>query len=166
MLKLRSVDLAVTTILLAIGIAQLVGGYTMDRLEVRRIHPASIPGLLPMILGVAMVIIAGLQLWGLLRRKDGNDSTHVSGFIDRSELLKLLGLIAICAAYALFLVGRIHFWAASSLFVASFIMVFEISPGMARKALATTIIRAVVIAVLFGGALSYLFEDLFLVRLP
>ena len=51
MLKLRSVDLTVTVILLAIGIAQFVGGLTMDRLEMRRIHPARIPGLLPMILG-------------------------------------------------------------------------------------------------------------------
>ena len=135
-------------------------------LEVRRIHPASIPGLLPMFLGVAITIVAGLQLWGLLRRGSSNDEAHVSGVIGRSELLKLLGLVALCAAYALFLVGRIHFWAASSLFVASFIIIFECSLGMPRKAAIFTIARAVVIAVVFGGALSYLFEDLFLVRLP
>ena len=166
MLKLRSVDLTVTVILLAIGIAQFVGGLTMDRLEMRRIHPASIPGLLPMILGIAITIVAGLQLWGLMRLRDNDDGAHVSGLIARAELLKLLGLIAICAAYALFLVGRIHFWAASSLFVASFIIIFEFSSGMPRRALFFMIARAVIIAVAFGGALSYLFEDLFLVRLP
>ncbi|MBB4120936.1 tripartite tricarboxylate transporter TctB family protein [Martelella radicis] len=166
MLKLRSVDLTVTAILLAIGIAQFVGGFTMDRLEVRRIHPASIPGLLPMILGIAITIVAGLQLWGLMRSKGNDDGAHVSGLIDRAELLKLLGLIAICAAYALVLVGRIHFWAASSLFVASFVIIFEFSSGMSRRALFLMVARAVIIAVVFGGALSYLFEDLFLVRLP
>ncbi len=166
MLKLRSADLAVTVILLAIGIAQFVGGFTMDRLEVRRIHPASIPGLLPMILGIAITIIAGLQLWSLVRRRDRDDGTHVSGLIDRTELLKLLGLIALCAAYALVLVGRVHFWVASSLFVASFIIIFECSRSMTRKAAIFTIARAVIIAVIFGGALSFLFEDLFLVRLP
>lgn len=166
MLKLRSVDLTVTVLLLAIGIAQFVGGFTMDRLEVRRIHPASIPGLLPMILGIAITIVAGLQLWGLMRRRDSDGGAHVSGLVDRAELMKLLGLIALCAAYALILVGRVHFWAASSLFVASFIIIFEFSSGMSRKALLLTIARAVVIAVVFGGALSYLFEDLFLVRLP
>ena len=38
----------------------LAGGYAMDRLEFRQIHPASIPGLLPMILGAALMVCAVL----------------------------------------------------------------------------------------------------------
>ena len=34
-------------LLFLLGLALLVGGYTMDRLEIRQIHPASIPGLVP-----------------------------------------------------------------------------------------------------------------------
>ena len=166
MLKLRSLDLVVTTILLAVGIAQFIGGYTMDRLEVRHIHPASIPGLLPMFLGFAITLVALFQLYGLYQARLGADDNRPSGAIDRAELGRLLGLIALCAVYALFLVGRIHFWVASSLFVACFIMIFELHRDMTRRAMAITTARAVIIAVVFGGAISYLFEDLFLVRLP
>ncbi|WP_180901672.1 tripartite tricarboxylate transporter TctB family protein [Martelella soudanensis] len=166
MLKIRSVDIAVSTILLAIGIAQLIGGYTMDRLEVRHIPPASFPGLLPIVLGIAMTIVAGLQLVGILRSRDGDDERRASGMVTREELLRLSGLIGLCGLYAIVLVGRVHFWVASSLFVAAFMLIFELSPGMPRRAMIVTIARALVIAVVFGGAVSFLFEDLFLVRLP
>lgn len=166
MVKIRTVDLVVTTILLAVGIAQFVGGYTMDRLEIRHIHPASIPGLLPMFLGVAITLVAAFQLYGLFRARHGEDGKRPSGAIDRDELLRLIGLIALCAVYALILVGRIHFWVASSLFITCFIMIFELHRAMSHRDMAVTIARALVIAVVFGGAVSYLFEDLFLVRLP
>ena len=166
MLKLRSVDLVVTTILMAVGIAQFVGGYTMDRLTIRHIHPASIPGLLPMFLGCAITLVAALQLYGLLRARQGEDENRPSCMIDRQELLRLVGLIALCGAYALFLVGRMHFWVASSLFVTCFILIFEFRRSMSRREMTVTVMRAVTIAVVFGGAVSYLFEDLFLVRLP
>lgn len=166
MLKIKTVDLAVSTILLAVGIAQFIGGYTMDRLEVRQIHPASIPGLLPMVLGLAIAIIAALQLISLYRRGDTEMEGIAGGLVTGKELTRLLLLITICAFYALFLVGRVHFWVASSLFVAGFMMIFELSSRMPKRRAVITVARAVVIAVVFGGAVSFLFEDLFLVRLP
>src|SRR6056297_2853194 len=39
-----------------LGAAMTWGGYVMDRLEIRQIHPASIPGLVPMFLGVALML--------------------------------------------------------------------------------------------------------------
>nr|WP_272213760.1 tripartite tricarboxylate transporter permease [Marinicella sp. W31]MDC2879711.1 tripartite tricarboxylate transporter permease [Marinicella sp. W31] len=161
MLKLRSLDLAVTTMLLAVGIAQFVGGYTMDRLEIRHIHPASIPGLLPMFLGVAITVVAAFQLHGLFRARHIEDESRPSGVIARGEVLRLTGLIALCAIYALFLVGRIHFWVASSLFVACFIMIFELHRDISRRQMMITIARAIIIAVVFGGALSFLLKTSF-----
>ncbi|MET3599653.1 tripartite tricarboxylate transporter TctB family protein [Martelella mangrovi] len=166
MLKIKTVDLAVSTILLAVGIAEFIGGFTMDRLEVRQIHPASIPGLLPMVLGLAIAIVAALQLIGLYRRGDAEIEGVAGGLVTVKELARLALLIAICAFYALFLVGRVHFWVASSLFITGFMLIFELSLRMTKRKLAITITRAVVIAVVFGGAVSFLFEDLFLVRLP
>ena len=46
--------------LFALGAAMTWGGFVMDRLEIRQIHPASIPGLVPMILGAAMMLCATL----------------------------------------------------------------------------------------------------------
>ena len=61
-------DRVAAMVLFAIGMASLYGGWAMDRLEVRRIHPASIPGLVPMILGLLLAVCAGL-LWLSARRE-------------------------------------------------------------------------------------------------
>ena len=49
-------DLITAIVLLALGLAVFYFSWTMDRLEVRRISPATIPGLVPMILGAALAL--------------------------------------------------------------------------------------------------------------
>ena len=164
MLTKRAADIAVATILLAIGIAQLVGGYTMDRLENRHIHPASFPGLVPMILGAVMAGMALMLLVGQIRTPQGRPPGGEGGDFTREELLRLAGVGAVCLFYALVLVGNLHFWLASSLFIAVFTLLFEpAAPGRNRWLRAAAII---VFAVVMGGAISMLFERAFLVRLP
>jgi putative tricarboxylic transport membrane protein len=160
----RAADIAVAGILLAIGIAQLVGGYTMDRLENRNIHPASFPGLVPMMLGAVMAGMALLLLVGQMRTPAGRAQDGEGGDFTRDELLRLAGVGSICLFYALVLVGNVHFWLASSLFVAVFTLLFEpAAPGSRRWLRLAAII---VFAVAMGGAISILFERAFLVRLP
>ena len=48
-------DRVTAAVLFLLGAGLSWGGFTMDRLEVRQIHPGSIPGLVPMILGVALM---------------------------------------------------------------------------------------------------------------
>ena len=68
-------------------------------------------------------------------------------------------MLALCLGYAIGLVGRAPFWLATFLFVTTFIAIFEY-PARRRMAFAP----------LFGAAtslvVSYLFEAVFLVRLP
>ena len=164
MLTKRTADIAVATILLAIGIAMCVGGYTMDRLENRNIHPASFPGLVPMILGAVMAGMALMLLVGQLRAQGEQPRGGEGGDFTRDELLRLAGVGAVCLVYALVLVGNLHFWLASSLFIAVFTLLFEpAAPGRNRWLRAAAII---VFAIVMGGAISMLFERAFLVRLP
>ena len=164
MLTRRTADIAVATILLSIGIAMFVGGYTMDRLEHRRIHPASFPGLVPMILGAVMALMSLLLILGQLRapRTAGTTSEDFS----RDELTRLVAVGALCLFYALVLVGNVHFWLASSLFVGTFTALFE--PGEARtpRARALRFAAIAVFAIAIGWAIATLFETGFLVRLP
>ena len=51
-------DQVTALVFFVLGVAMAIGGYTMDRLEVRQIHPASIPGLVPMILGGLLALCA------------------------------------------------------------------------------------------------------------
>ena len=55
-----SADRLTAVAFFALGAAMAWGGFVMDRLEIRHIHPASIPGLVPMVLGGALMICAVL----------------------------------------------------------------------------------------------------------
>ena len=59
-MQMAKADRVTAIVFLALGLAMLVGGWQMDRLEIRQIHPASIPGLLPMILGGLLALCRGL----------------------------------------------------------------------------------------------------------
>jgi len=160
----RTADIAVATVLLAIGIAQLVGGYTMDRLEHRNIHPSSFPGLVPIILGAAMAGMALMLIVGQMRapRQAGSPAEDFG----REELVRLAIVGALCLFYALVLVGNVHFWLASSLFVAVFTAIFEPGEGRSVRARALRFAGIAVFAIAIGWAISTLFETGFLVRLP
>src|SRR3954470_2954873 len=50
----------------ALGLAVLVGSITMDRLEQQNINPVTVPGLLPGLLGIAMLLLGsalGVRSW-------------------------------------------------------------------------------------------------------
>src|SRR3954469_16737732 len=52
---------------IVLGIAVLVGSITMDRLEQQNIKPVTLPGMLPGLLGLAMILLGGimaLRSWG------------------------------------------------------------------------------------------------------
>lgn len=157
-------DRLVAAVLMVFGAAQFWGGFTMDRLEIRKIHPASIPGLLPMFLGVAMFVLA-LIVYRVGTSPDSSGEVDDDAF-SAAELRRFIGVSLLAGVYALVLVGHLHFWLASALFVFSFIAVTEytrLSDSVARwRVLPLTLLVAVVVT----GAITVLFEKGFLVRLP
>ena len=142
-----------TAIVLAVtGFAMLWAGWSMDRLEIRRIHPASIPGLLPMLLGGAMVVCGGL-LFGTARDADG-DAPQVSW--------KNMGLAALWSiVYAALMVGTLNYYVATTIYVAGFLMLFGSEEPLLRRAL-----MGAVFGILAAAAVGALFRYAFLVRLP
>lgn len=165
MLSKRTADIGVAVILLAIGIAQFVGGLTMDRLEIRKIHPASIPGLVPIFLGLAMAGMAAMLIVGQMRALRAGTPDTGDGFT-RDEIRRLGAVGGLCLVYALVLVGNVHFWLASSLFVGVFTALFEPAGPISRQRRLLRFAAVGVFAVLIGGAISLMFESAFLVRLP
>ena len=165
MIDRRTVDSAVASILMVAGLAQLWGGFSMDRLEIRRIHPASIPGLVPMFLGAAMFILA-LIVFMASRRTPSAQAGDTENTIGIAEIRSFVVVVLLAGIYALGLVGNIHFWLASALFVFTFIMVAEwqrLETGAARLRMGAI---AAIIAISVTGGISYMFETGFLVRLP
>ena len=177
-LNSAAADRLTSLVLLALGVAMFAGGFTMDRLEIRRIHPASIPGLVPMMLGAAMVLCAVLLFLASRARVPsagsfaGESQADVHAVQDDasaeqgSSWRNLLFAALYSVGYALVLVGNMPFALASAIYIAVFYMHF-IWPSTTTTAQRA---KQALLAVLFGGVGAYAIAALvqygFLVRLP
>ena len=154
-------DLWTGVVLLALALAMTAGAWGMDRLEMRRIHPLSAPGLVPGMLGLALAVCAVVLIAGAGRRGLANPLAGA----ERGPTLRLAACLALTLAYPLVLVGTLPFWLATALFVAAFVAAFEWEPrpvsGHAR-ALGV----AAVMGLIAGPLTAFVFQELFLVRLP
>ncbi|MEM8570702.1 MAG: tripartite tricarboxylate transporter TctB family protein [Pseudomonadota bacterium] len=156
-------DRVTALILFTLGLAMLAGGWTMDRLEIRRIHPASIPGLVPMILGGCLALCAALLWRSASRAKASSESEPFLGGGSWSRLVTTAG---ICLVYALILVGWLPFFWATALFVTAFALIFSwpSEPDLRPRIRAALGAAGLGVAIAFGT--SVLFQEMFLVRLP
>ncbi|MEM0906665.1 MAG: tripartite tricarboxylate transporter TctB family protein [Pseudomonadota bacterium] len=161
-------------VLFGLGAAMLVGGFTMDRLEIRQIHPASIPGLVPMILGGAMMLCAGLLFWSA-RRGAGSDAANLVSADYHPQAsappadgsIKNLGFAAgYSVIYALGLVGEVPFWLATAIYIAVFYIHFSWKTGASATQRVLHMAGGVGFGLLGAVAVSTLFAEGFLVRLP
>ena len=160
-------DLLTGLVLMALGAAAIVGGLTMDRLEIRQIHPASIPGLVPTILGGALAIAAlALVVRAVKRLKATDQDAKAQTEGEPTSVTGLAVVLLLTVGYAVGLVGNVSYEIATGVFVFLFIAVFEWHPEAALRVrlirLATALLQAVLVAVI----VSVVFEHLFLVRLP
>lgn len=152
-------DRLAALVLFVLGLAMLVGGYTMDRLEMRQIHPASIPGLVPMILGGVLAFCAVLLFAGA-----GDDqAAEAPEMVSWPNLGVALGLALV---YAVVLVGRLPFFWATAIFIAAFAGYFYWQEAADRRGRIRAAVVAVVLGLVASGAIAGLFRYGFLVRLP
>jgi hypothetical protein len=152
----------------ALGIAVLIGSITMDRLERQDINPHTIPGLLPGCLGVALILLGGLLLIRSWRRGGAARDAHALAF-DAAALRRLGLVLGLIVVYAVFLVGHgIPFWIASTLYVTASIVTLQ-QPQRAAESRSLgprDIVFALVVGLGSGLVITYVFQELFLVRLP
>ncbi len=162
-------DLLTALVLLALGAAILWWSWAMPRLEVRRIHPLTVPGLVPGLLGGALMLcsaILGLRAWQRMRQDGGEGWRALARLMSSDAARRVAVLSALILTYTLVLVGLVPFWIATALFVFAAIAVFELvltdQPRPLRAGLAWAAGQAVVVAVI----VTLVFERGFLVRLP
>jgi Tripartite tricarboxylate transporter TctB family len=139
------------------GVAWAFGGglivyasWTMDRLERHGAAFYTAPGLVPGLLGLVLVVLGV----ALALRHRGISAPSPAIRWGNTPLV-----LALCLGYAIGLIGRLPFGLATFVFVTAFIAIFEY-PSRRRMALAPLYAAATSLAV------SYLFEAIFLVRLP
>ncbi len=171
--RMARADLVTGALLFVLSVAVIYGAWTMDRLEIRQIHPSSAPGLTPGLLGIALAFTSILLILKAVRVSGGRQHQAAdpakSGEVDVSNpgaVARLAGAGCLCLIYALGLVGRMPFWLATFLFVTTFIALFEWERGGGTGRRLVRLGWAVFLGLATGLAVSYAFRDLFLVRLP
>lgn len=175
-LENANADKWTSLVLFALGLAMLVGGFTMDRLEIRHIHPASIPGLVPMILGASMMLCSALLFWSARQTADKAADKSAKADNDPSDAnsasIANLGFATLYSViYAIFLVGSMPFALATAIYIAAFYLHFTWTEGagnanapLGKRAL--HLVFGIGFAALSAYAIASLFQHGFLVRLP
>lgn len=150
---------------LALAIGIVIGSWMMDRLEHLKASSYTAPGVVPGLLGIA-IIIMGILLIVRSLRAGALAHMQISGF-NPLQHWRLLTALALCLAFSLGLLGSgLPFWLAAAIFIAVFVFVFQFEDRQRNGTILRGAAVAVVYGLICGGAIHYIFQDLFLVRLP
>jgi len=162
-------DLYDATGWIVLGLAIAIASWRMDRLAAQNVNPLTVPGLVPGLLGIGMVIVGvimGLRSWerGALVQAIAPMTPNQRQRRKRALLATLL-----CCGYSLVLIGHgLPFWLASTIYVTGSILVFDriSSDPVKRQINVHAIVKALIIGGLSSVVVWLVFERLFLVRLP
>ena len=153
---------------LVLGVAVLVGSIRMDRLEAQHINPYTVPGLLPGLLGLVMILLGALMAlrsWGRGARLGAGPRFAV----DWPSLRRLGVVIGLILIYTVVLLGHgLPFWIGSALYAAASIVLLQ-APQRAlagRRLGWRDVAAAAAVGIGSGVVITYVFQELFLVRLP
>lgn len=158
----RRGDLWFALLLTALALVVVIESWRMPRLEDLGVHPMSAPGLTPGLIGLVLLLLGLLLLLRSLRERRATVSPVPSKPAVAGNGGRALLAVALCLAYALGLLGRLPFAWATGLFVFAFVAAF----GFERARPWRTLGGAAAMAVFTAIAVTLLFEQLFLVRLP
>lgn len=159
-------DLVTAIVLVAVGLFLFYESYTMPRLEVRGIHPLTIPGLVPMILSLVLAALGGLLGLRSLRIKAPGGWRDFLAIFGSMVAARVLASAFLVLVFTLGLIGLVPFWAASMIFIFALILTMETLLTDQPVPLARSALWALLTAIVCGGAIYYLFAEIFLVRLP
>ena len=162
-------DFVTGLVLIALGIGAFVESWRMPRLENLGVNPYTVPGIVPGILAVMILLLGAILAirataaggWRLSLTREA-----AAGLARNPAARRFLLAIALCCGYAAGLIGAVPFWAATFVFVLLFIIVFEWQSGTESARRLRGIAIALIEAVLVATVVTGVFQYVFLVRLP
>jgi hypothetical protein len=162
-------DLTDAACWIAFGVAVLVGSITMDRLEQQHINPYTVPGLLPGLLGIVMILLGGI----LALRSLGRGALHLAppppSAHDSERWRRIWVVAALCLGYGIVLIGHgLPFWLASTIYVTASILIMQrmSRDPEVRRQTPKAWIKALAIGLISSVVTHLVFQEFFLVRMP
>jgi hypothetical protein len=162
-------DFLTGLVLIFLSLYVIFESWKMPRLEHLKVHPLSVPGLVPAFLAAVILIFATVLVIRSVLRGGHRLTLTFKGFLQtlRSpENQRLLLTAVLTIAYAAFLIGTLPYGLATGLFIFVFIVLFEWKKGINIAQQRRGILSASLIAILSAVAITLVFERLFLVSLP
>jgi hypothetical protein len=145
-----------------LGTAIAVASCRMDRLADRGIDPWSAPGLTPGVVGVLMIVLALVLAWRS-RRQPADDAPAAQGSARRT-----LAAMLLCVLFAGLTLGHgLPFAVEGAVFIFIFTALFSWREWRAEQRIGCRgLLQTLAVAVAASAFISWLFESVFLVRLP
>jgi hypothetical protein len=158
-------DLVSALLWMAFGGAVTIGAWRMDRLENLHINKYEAPGLVPGLLGTAVLLLGAMLAVRAIRR----GALHALAPGPAKENWARMALVfAAMLAYSLVLVGHgLPFWLVTAVFVTAFIYFFDrerqtaLGRGTGRQ-----LALALACGCIASAVISFAFQEVFYVRLP
>lgn len=160
----KMADRLTAIVLCLLGLAMAWGGFEMDRLEIRRIHPSSIPGLVPIILGICMMVCA--VFLGIGTKYNSENDAPKEETMNRGNWADFAFATGWSCVFAILLVSRIPFVAASAVYIAVFAAWYLWPQQIESDGRLKMLVLVILYAGLVAAGISAIFRYGFLVRLP
>jgi len=157
-------DLISAGVFATVGAAILIGSLRMDRLTDRGIEGWSAPGLTPGVVGALMILLSLVLGWQAARAsaQTADEPPAVPGAMRRAGVALLL-----CVAFAGVTLGHgLPFVVEGAVFIFVFTTLFSWAEWTAAGRVARGLVQTLAVAVGASAFISWLFESVFLVRLP
>lgn len=157
-------DVVTAFVLVALGAGVLAESLRMPRYENLGVNPYTVPGIVPGVLGIVLAMFGLIMLVRALRTRGAARAAPPQSA--EAHPLRSLLVIAVTLTYGAVLIGTLPFRWATFLFVAGFILLFEALASERKHTFARIATWAVVEGALVALAVGFVFERIFLVRLP
>jgi hypothetical protein len=166
--KMDRLDFVSSIVLTLFGIGILVESLRMPRLENLKVNPYTVPGVVPGFLGI-LLALGGLfilvrsvsrQGWRL-----GFTREKCASWVRSADTRRSLITLILTITYALVLFPMVPFYFASPLFVFAFVLSAE-SMVLGSLPRWQAVLSGLILAVITGLVIGYVFQELFYVRLP
>jgi putative tricarboxylic transport membrane protein len=162
-------DFLMSIALILFGIFVIIVSSQMPDFREQNFNKYSNPGLVPSVLGVIFIILGLVMLIRSIIRKGYRieiGGEHISAWIKEKSTRRFLTTLGLSVTYALVLLGRMHFFIATALYMFTFILMFEYDKQKVLLQQKKTIFIALFMSLTTAGVVFGVFRYLFLVNLP